>query len=102
MHTYKLKLPDDGISCAKEVEFEAPDGLMALRVAHQHAKHRAGELWCDGQVLCVIEESTQGFWQIVPVRDRLHPAGPSDVQKRSEEPRVSSSERRPKLRLRLG
>ena len=101
MHTYKLKLPDDGISCAKEVEFEAPDGLMALRVAHQHAKHRAGELWCDGQVLCVIEESTQGFWQIVPVRDRLHPAGPSDVQKRSEEPRVSSSERRPKLRLRL-
>ena len=101
MHTYRLKLPDDGTSCAREIEFEASDGLQALSIAHQHAQHRPAELWCDGSIICVIEEAAYGFWQIGPVRDRALTDGSGGREKSAAERTPSAAGRRPRLHLNL-
>ena len=64
MHTYRLKLFDNRIGSAEAIEFDAEDAYKALVMAHEQTQHRQAELWCDGELLCVLKEAASGFWQI--------------------------------------
>jgi hypothetical protein len=86
MHTYRLKLPDDGTHCARDVEFEADTGLTAMTIAHQQARHRAAELWCDGQFICTIEEAAEGFWRLAPAADKPRDSEVAQLPPRGREP----------------
>jgi len=114
MHAYRLKLHGDAQRCAKQVEFEAEDGLKALAVAQQQAGHRPAELWRDGQLVCIIEKGAMGFWRINPAQEQSEPLQPARIQVGKEdlgasqfghtppeEARLARSARRPRLHLRL-
>lgn len=67
MATYQLRFSDDGIGCAKRVEFDAPDASAALIVAHQESPNRNVELWKDGARLCTIRRTANEVWELNPV-----------------------------------
>lgn len=66
MAIYKLKFTDDGLGCAKEIEFEALDAGQALLVARGELSGRRAELWERERRLCTLRrEGTQGdIWHI--------------------------------------
>lgn len=44
MATYRLKFSDDGLGCAKEIEFDAHDAGSALAIAQGERFGRSAEL----------------------------------------------------------
>ena len=66
MSVYRLKYHDDGLGCAKEIEFDAPDSAQALFIAQHEARGRTAELWCDSQPVCTLRRvSNEGdYWVI--------------------------------------
>lgn len=63
-HTYRLKFPEEGQRCAKELEFEARDMSQILEIAHTQSRFSTTELWQDGAYLCKIRRQPSHFWEI--------------------------------------
>ena len=69
LHLYRLKFPEEPSGRpAKDVEFSAADGAEALIIAHEEARTRSAELWCDGRKLCEIRRDEREVWEIWPAR----------------------------------
>ncbi len=66
--TYRVQLFDDELGTARDIEFEAADGLHAIRIVGAQAPRRRAELWHEGQMLCTLRRSTDGFREIGPRR----------------------------------
>ncbi len=63
-HTYRLRLSDDDAGIARDVEFEAPNALAALRLTQQVCGARAVDLFQSGRKLGRIKRARQGFWVV--------------------------------------
>ena len=66
-HVYRLRLTDDGLGEARDIEFNAPGVDVALRKAHQFCGPRSAELFEDGRSLGMLQNRRNGgFWIISP------------------------------------
>ncbi len=72
LYTYRLKFPEEGTRCAKDLEFEASDAWQALIIARQEARNNPAELWRDGEKLCTIRRQGNEYWEI-NAADRVFP-----------------------------
>lgn len=71
MPTYTLSYQEDGLGCARRIEFDAVDSSAALRVAQQTKPGRRALLSEGKRPLCRIERRALGpssdIWVVEPV-----------------------------------
>ncbi|MBO9516448.1 MAG: hypothetical protein J7493_00120 [Porphyrobacter sp.] len=64
-HVYRLRLLDEHGGESRDIEFEASDAEVALRMAHQYCGRRKVQLLEDGRKLADLRlASGHGFWII--------------------------------------
>lgn len=66
MHTYRIKLADDGIGVERTIEFEGEDTAAALNVLSTIDGGRRAELFEDGNFVCTLKQDQRfkGLWKV--------------------------------------
>jgi len=54
VYTLKFKLDDHREGASEHLQFEAPDMIRALLIAHERSARRSAELWDEARKLCTI------------------------------------------------
>jgi hypothetical protein len=65
LHTYRLKMIDDGRGLPRDIEFEASGAAAALHMTHELCGARKVQLYEDGRKLADVQLSArEGFWMV--------------------------------------
>lgn len=54
IYTLKFKMDDHPEDASEHLQFEAPDMIRALLIAHERSARRSAELWDEARKLCTI------------------------------------------------
>ena len=66
-HTYRLRMEQDRLGEAREIEFRAPGPEVALRMVQQFCGERECELFEDGRPIATLRLApASGYWTVGP------------------------------------
>jgi hypothetical protein len=64
IHVYRLNVPEDGLDCARQIEFEATSASRAIFMVKDLCVAREVEIFEDERRLGTVKHAIGGFWVV--------------------------------------